>query len=340
MADINLSEMTDAQLDRTNNDDLRAAMTTAGIAFETDDNKSDLISKIKAHYVANPPAPVQAAEQPASGDGWGGMHAAEQPASVPPAAAADGAHNLPPADAVAGAEPENNGPGQGRVEAPPGAVPADAAPGAQPQANANTPDHHDASAAGSGPGGKAPDAETAARTGAPIAEHVNEAGEEIVEGPLPPSVEHANALASRDIGADFDPSHRAREASALPRTDTDEQPPELGTAEIEASDLPDFGEMLRTSTEIDARLAATKAPPAQPGTFVLPTENTQLIVPDGANEKGSDAVGSTHDAAGNPVVKHPDPAATAAPDGSGEPVYVGTALPVERPEAAWRGNTA
>lgn len=96
MSDINLRELSDAQLSRTSNTDLQAAMTAAGIGFEASDSKADLLGKIAAFHQANP---VQPADNGAQGDGEPGTGndaggGASQPWNAPAADAPQASDGL------------------------------------------------------------------------------------------------------------------------------------------------------------------------------------------------------------------------------------------------------
>lgn len=351
--------MSDSAKAKVANDDLAALAKSEKVSLETDDNKADMIAKLDKHIAsssgdnggdngegndmktgasgegvsvdpatgspetngdlgnansADPgtatsvaPGDVPEAATQTVGSGWGS-----------PPASGNGAHTadtVPPAPAVGGSPVEGDGPGQGRVMAPNADVhPADAPVAAAPQANAGTPEHHDASAAGQGPGGTTLDPDVAKATGAAIADP---------DARPSPGDEYVNDLARHEAGGFNSPSH-------IGNTEADEG--EAAYA-IGNSPEPSLSDMLRTSHEITATIAAQKAPPVNPDA-PKPTfgEGGQTFeVQPGANEKITDAIGSTHDAGGNEVAK--------GATGPGLPVYVGTAQPVEQPDAQWRANT-
>ncbi len=331
-----LSEMTKTERRALPVDDLRSQAKGEGVEISDDDNKPEILAKIAAKFDGDAnddndaddgegvggsdgneatdrrrPGPRAALPEAATqtvGSGWGS-----------PPASGNGAHTadtVPPAEAVGGSPVEGDGPGQGRVMAPNADVhPADAPVAAAPQANAGTPDHHDASAAGQGPGGTTLDPEAAARTGAAIADP---------NAREPAGTDYVNDLARHSAGEHNSPTH-------VGNTDADfddEQAVVIGNGAV-----PNFGDMLRASVQIDAQIRAAKAPPVNPDapqpTFAEEPAGVE-IVPH-ANEKITDAIGSTHDAGGREVAK--------GAAGPGLPVYVGTAQPVEQPEAQWRANT-
>lgn len=320
--------LSDSAKSKVANDSLAALAKDEKVSLETDDNKADMIAKLDKHFASSNAGSADTSGKPgeAPADGAGtpnGVVAAEGWGTAPatPAASGNGAHvaeTVPPAPAVGGTPVENDGPGQGRVEAPDAnAIPADAPTGAVPQANPNTPDHHDATAAGQGPGGTTLDEETAKRTGAAIADPD---AREPTTGDL-----HVNELARSGVDG------QVRGANiGNTEADSGEQ-----AYEVVPDNTPQFGDMLAASLAIDARLAAQKKP--------LPNPDAKPPVFDGAgtgfdiephpNEKVNDAIGSTHDVGGREVVP-------VSPDAEGLPVYVGTAQPVEQPDAQWRANTA
>lgn len=267
---------------------------------------------------------VAATEGTPNGDAGGtpnGVVAAEGWGTAPatPAASGNGAHlaeTVPPAPAVGGTPVENDAPGQGRVTAPDAdTIPADAPVAAVPQAEPGTPDHHDATAEGQGPGGTTLDPEVAKRTGAAIADPD---AREPVGG-----TDYVNDLARHSASGHNNPTH----VSAA------EPGGELAFGDD--GNMPKLTDMLRSSHAIASRIAAGKreaqaVAKAEPAKFEPLTE---FVVEPHPNEKVNDAIGSTHDVGGREVVK-------VSGDAEGLPVYVGTAQPVEQPDAQWRANSA
>ena len=268
-------------------------------------SKSATNTAVPAATTPEPGAPV-APQAPAASD-WG----------TPPPSTTPGTNDAapPPAPTVAAGTVENANPdeGQGRVVTPsPDLVPADTPVGATPQVNPNTPDHHDVPKPPetAGQGGEADTVEQAERTGAPLKQ-----------------------------GGDI-PGYDPNNPDASNADDADETAP---TLEITSEPIP-YNELLRSAMEIDAQVAEQRANGAsnRPTSFGVahnpaPNMEAQLTAPH-PNEKLTDAIGSTHDASGKPVVAPGAP--DGQPDGPGVPVYVGTAAPVANPDAGWRSNAS
>lgn len=265
--------------------------------------------------------------------GWG-----SPPASGPEAAAGNGGGSTEPAVVESKDVPqtqpaegvsapvENADPaeGQGRVVSPSDTViPADAPTGAAEQAQPNTPEHHDATNAGTGGGGDAETVEQAERTGAPIGDNTD-----------PEHVEITDVTGRVVTGNNPLPGYDPNNPDAFSGEGSTVAAP---TLEI-VSEPPSINELLQASFAVDAAVAnARQEAAARPKEgFVPPKPLTEPIdFEPHPNEKLTDAVGSTHDASGRPIVgsyDNPDP------DGPGVPVYVGTAQPVANPDAGWRSN--
>lgn len=297
------------------NDDLRAAMDVNGIEYAASDTKPQLVDKILSH------------EWPADtsgSSGWGAPAASNNGGGSTEPAVVE-SKDAPQSAATQPASVENADPaaGQGRaVSLSPDVDPADAPVGAAPQADANTPAHHDASTAGSGPGGTAPDAETAERTGAPIADGQN--------GDSDTHVEMRDVSGRAVVGV---PGYDPNNPDAFSGEGATEAAPTLAIT----SEPPSMVELLNNAAAVDAAVANSRqeaaAKPKE--AFVPPKPLTEPIdFEPHPNEKVTDAIGSTHDASGREIVA----SRGNEPDGPGVPVYVGTAQPVANPDAGWRSN--